>query len=509
MFLGILTMITALCISAVAIYYSVAGLVAIFAAAAVPIMIMGGTLEVAKLVTAVWLHYYWRETTWWLKSYLTVAVVVLMFITSMGIFGFLSRAHIEQTASANESVAQIERIETEISRQQTVIARAEERIETARSQDLARDNEIQTQIDREQERIDSAYQRIDPAIQEQQAIIAREQSQFEDRIQLLQTDVDAIDTELESLRTALSNGDVRLAQGIVGVRQDGALGPNTERAIESFRVQRQQTRQNLLNQIEGIRAESNPAIDAARTEIARLRSLAEQQIADSNQLINRLREQLGQTDLEQIEQTVQEQQTVISEANQLIDQLTEQKYELETEYRLLEAEVGPVKYLAEFVYGETADKDLLEEAVRWVIVIIIFVFDPLAVLLLIASQYTFELNAKKRKQTKTVSEKLDEATDQLNDIQEEVDELGDEVNEIVQEMNQLFDEELPQEEIVELYTPQNDFEKQRTQEYKLKDSEESFKQSKHRWKEENPNETIKMYKKLYIQGKIDKLPWEE
>ena len=97
MFLAVLTLITALSISAVAIYYSVAGLVAIFAAAAVPIMIMGGTLEIGKLVTAVWLHRYWEKATWWLKTYLSIAVIVLMIITSMGIFGFLSKAHIEQT----------------------------------------------------------------------------------------------------------------------------------------------------------------------------------------------------------------------------------------------------------------------------------------------------------------------------------------------------------------------------------------------------------------------------
>ena len=116
MFLGVLVLLTALTISAVAIYYSVSGLVAIFAAAALPIIIMGGVLEVGKLVTAVWLHRYWKETVWWLKSYLSVAVVLLMFITSMGIFGFLSKAHIEQTSASEESVAQVARIDTEIAR---------------------------------------------------------------------------------------------------------------------------------------------------------------------------------------------------------------------------------------------------------------------------------------------------------------------------------------------------------------------------------------------------------
>ena len=90
--LGFLVLITALTISAVAIYYSVAGLAAIFAAAVIPIIIMGSILEVAKLVTAVWLHRFWSETMWWLKAYLSAAVIILMFITSMGIFGFLSKS---------------------------------------------------------------------------------------------------------------------------------------------------------------------------------------------------------------------------------------------------------------------------------------------------------------------------------------------------------------------------------------------------------------------------------
>src|SRR5210317_1426269 len=121
MFLAVLTMITALTISAVAIYYSVAGLVAIFAAAALPIMVMGGVLEVGKLVTAVWLHRHWERATWWLKTYLSLAVVVLMLITSMGIFGFLSKAHIEQTSASEESIARVEQIQTEIDRQLVIV----------------------------------------------------------------------------------------------------------------------------------------------------------------------------------------------------------------------------------------------------------------------------------------------------------------------------------------------------------------------------------------------------
>ena len=142
MFLAVLTLITALSISAVAIYYSVAGLVAIFAAAAVPIMIMGGTLEIGKLVTAVWLHRYWEKATWWLKTYLSIAVIVLMIITSMGIFGFLSKAHIEQTSASTESIEKIERLNTEIARQEIIINKAERKIEEAENQGASKKTEV-------------------------------------------------------------------------------------------------------------------------------------------------------------------------------------------------------------------------------------------------------------------------------------------------------------------------------------------------------------------------------
>ena len=114
MFLSYLILITALCLSAIAAYYSIIGLIAIFAAAVIPIAIMGTALEVSKLVTTVWLHEYWDRAKLKMKLYLVPAVVVLMFITSMGIFGFLSKSHIEQTTASQESVALVERNQKEI-----------------------------------------------------------------------------------------------------------------------------------------------------------------------------------------------------------------------------------------------------------------------------------------------------------------------------------------------------------------------------------------------------------
>jgi peptidoglycan hydrolase CwlO-like protein len=734
MFLGILVLITALSISAVAIYYSVAGLVAIFAAAALPIMIMGGVLEIGKLVTAVWLHRYWREARWWLKSYLSLAVVVLMFITSMGIFGFLSKAHIEQTANAEEGIAQIERIDDDLARLAIVIERAEQRIEEAEASVGEGNTAIQAQIDKEQERIDTAYERIQPAIDEQNAIIQTQLDSLEDRVAVYTDEIARLNTEKQRLedlvaqyRTELANTDVasveaqiqpyndqiaqldadlerintqaneyeqrinevnidtsavdalqqqiatieenivvttnklqsrerakiQEGQAVIGVTSDGLFGGNTRRALATWveaqqeriaglqsqavelRTQAQSTldaersrltdivrdlrgpqtdqinqrKQSLLDAIDQVRSNS---VDEARTERARIqqridnvlntdipnvsaaiktaqdaitdlrqaddgrinaarqaikdaRAGADAQIAASNELIQRLRDNLTVGSDPQVEAVVQQQQQKIIEANNSIDTLTENKYALQAEYRKLEAEVGPVKYLAEFVYGERADQDLLEEAVRWVILIIIFVFDPLAVLLLIASQATFEMRKAKREVANgdrlrlereeyerqraqkiidnpgfnvdpplaAEEEKINDHTDRLDDgghveqhnqdrtaedrestdgdntdISDHDAVLRDDVRttddgrDTTEGMDDGYSQER-QPDIEDLETIA-----EREEQYKVKESNPEFNTSKTAWKKRHPKETIKFHKTLYIKGLIDELPWE-
>jgi hypothetical protein len=243
MFMAILTMITALAISAVAIYYSVAGLVAIFAAAAVPIMIMGGTLEIAKLVTAVWLHRYWSQATWWLKYYLATAVLVLMFITSMGIFGFLSKAHIEQTSAGEESVAQVQQIESEVTRLNAIIKRADDKVKALETSGTGSDANIQSQIDKEQIRIDDAYTRIQPAIDEQNVIIANVTSLF-------QTELDKIDKELQILQGYVDNNEIKKAQQMIGASADGVFGKKTAEKIGDWKDAKQAERAEWLNKIQ-------------------------------------------------------------------------------------------------------------------------------------------------------------------------------------------------------------------------------------------------------------------
>jgi hypothetical protein len=760
MLLGILTLITALCISAVAIYYSVAGLVAIFAAAATPIMIMGGVLEVSKLVTAVWLHRYWKQATWWLKAYLTTAVVVLMLITSMGIFGFLSKAHIEQTAAADEGIAQIERIDDELMRQGAIIDRAEQRIEEAEASVGESNADIQAQIDKEQTRIDTAYDRIQPAIDEQNAIIQTQLDSLEDRVAVYEEEIKSLDNELERLnnlvaqfRSELENTTVasieaqvkpyneqiakldedldrintqaneyeariselqidtsaiealktriesveesivlttnklqsteldkiREGQATIGVTSDGLFGSNTRRALAAWveaqqdriaqlqaqetelRTQAQTTldaerqrltdqvkdlrgpqtetilqrKQGLLDAVDQIRSNSideaktakatiqskidavlntdipanrsarqtaqeqitalrqaeDTRINAARQSIKDLRAGADAQILASNELIQRLRNSLTVGKDEAVEKLVEEQQNKIIQANNTIDNLTEQKYKLQAEYRKLEAEVGPVKYIAEFVYGEQAGKDLLEEAVRWVILIIIFVFDPLAVLLLIASQYTFEILRKRKDDQKELHRRNELKDYERQRAQKIIDNPGffidtpapseEEVNDnesndnkhvehapgsedrestgsnsagkedrestntnanlhedigagdirrsnsselfqprggldnanngTVQESEVQTDDNQVEEtkkKDIELSEESNSVDPLRKIEWDVKEKDKNFNAAKTAWKAEHPNETIKLYKTLFLKGKINSLPWE-
>ena len=686
MALGILVLITALTISAVAIYYSIAGLVAIFAAAAIPIIVMGTALEIGKLVTAVWLHKYWKQAKWWLKTYLTTAVVVLMFITSMGIFGFLSKAHIEQTSASEESVAQVTQIDTEIGRLNAVIDRSEIKIKQLETSGTGADANVQAQIDKEQERIDLAFKRIQPAIDQQNKIIADARAtdnvrtkpyedqltniqneitrlektarEYEDKIANLKANQGAVDPLLQQIKKieeeiirvtnqlqSTEQAQIRAGQAIIGVTSDGFFGNNTREALAKWVAAQQerisqiqgevsQLRKDatttvekererlagvvkdirekqipalkdreltMLGKIDEVRATESPVIQTARDEIQRLRKSAEAQVANSQKLIERLRSQLAQNDKTvEIDKAVDEQLARIKTAEAEIDVLTEKKYALEAEYRKLEAEVGPIKYIAEFVYGEKADKNLLEEAVRWVILIIIFVFDPLAVLLLIASQYTFDF-AKKRKEENfdwesyeqaraqkivdnpgvdtedevAEEENKDDSEQDVEEVKEETKEEPVEISEYEKSINvdddetsngMLFGEDnLKKNEIKdraklvkewsndedwtearniwqkinpdedpnsyrqayisgrihnlpwEVYLPDqkknteslDELAQQRADEVEYLDSLENWRDAKQMWKEANPHENLKTYKRAYIRGFIDKLPWEE
>ena len=362
MLLGILTFLSALTISAVAIYYSVAGLAAIFAAAVIPIIIMGVSLEVGKLVTAVWLHRHWSRAAWWLKTYLSIAVIVLMFITSMGIFGFLSKAHIEQTSMSQEQVALIKTLDDKEIRSQGKIERwTDEMNRLMKGEDVRVDN----LIDREQKELD----KINALIKAEKDDVRVD---FDKQIALQNKRIEQAKERKEA--------DIQAAKD----RFEGSFGGGAkfDKAVEEAKANELSVASSAQREIRNINAKLNDALAAVDAKYA----------VDIKAIQDRIQDLRNQANAktEDIDARVTELENFIDAEQLVIDQVREEKFGYEKEYRKLEAEVGPIKYIAEFIYGEQANQSLLESAVRWVIIIIIFVFDPLAVLLLIASQYTFQ-----------------------------------------------------------------------------------------------------------------------
>ena len=242
-----LTLFSGLAISLVAEFYSIIGFTAIFAAAQIPVIIMGIVLGIGKISATLWLKQNWKIAHWLVRTYLLTAIAVLMGVTSMGIFGFLSKAHSDQSLVSGDV--------------QSKIAIYDEKIKTAK---------------------------------------------------------DNIDANRKALKQMDEAVDQVMARSSSETGADKAVG---------LRRSQQKERARLQSEIQA------------------------------------------------------EQKTIGS--------LSEERAPIAAEVRKVEAEVGPIKYIAQFVYGE-ADEGLLEKAVTWVIIILIVVFDPLAVILLLASQISFQ-----------------------------------------------------------------------------------------------------------------------
>jgi hypothetical protein len=255
MIFGYALLFVALLISSVAAFYSIAGLTAIFAAAFWPIVIMGGVLELGKIITTVWLHKYWDRVAVQFKLYLVPAIAILMLITSMGIFGFLSKAHLDQAVPAGDISSQVQIF----------------------------DDKIKTERD-----------------------------------------------NIEAARKALKQMDAQVDEKLSRTTDDRGA----ERAVQIRRAQSKE-RNNLQNEI--------------------------------------------------------------SSAQKKISALQEQRAPVASQARKVEAEVGPIKYIAALIYGDNPEANVLEKAVRWVIILIVLVFDPLALVLILAADQTFEWHRPKKK----------------------------------------------------------------------------------------------------------------
>ncbi len=382
MFIAFLTLLSALSISGVAIFYSVIGLATIFPGAFWPVIIMGSVLEVGKLITASWLYRHWKQTRFLLKTYLTISVIVLSLITSMGIFGFLSKAHLEQNLASENLTQRIEVINSKIVSQQTYIKRQNaiiERAEKSLTRTVGTNDEA---IAIERQNLEDAQNKLKEAINIEKQSLADAESKFKtlltvetntieslnDRLKILDADVTAILTQKNK---AFFNEEKAAA--------DLKASQKEERELINLKINEAQGR---INELKEDYATDNAII---QKRIEKLREAITSESAVIQARIEKLRE--GNVD----DKSVIYIQIEVAEDNILkaqngIDDLIIDREPLESEMIKLEAEVGPIKYIAALVvdWGVTNEVEL-NEAVRWVILLIIVVFDPLAVALLLAA----------------------------------------------------------------------------------------------------------------------------
>jgi len=409
----------AISLSAVAAFYSIVGLAAIFSAAVWPIVIMGTILEVAKLTVTVWLHEYWRECKWVMKAYLVPAVVVLMVITSMGIFGFLSKAHIDQIIPTGDRTAQIALFDERIANERAVI-------ENSRSLIKQMDDTVNGIIEKGESR------------------------------------------------------EIKLRDGRIIVRSPAEL---------ALQVRRSQAK-------------------------------------DRDRLTK-----------------------IIEESQAKIVTIQQERAPIAKEIRGLEAEVGPIKYVAALIYGDNPDTNLLERAVRWVIIILVAVFDPLAVMMLLAATESRSWYlASKRKDmpddTPVPPEPADAGApdpDPPRDPDPELQPGEPHVSEVVPERPAYLDrggfgfrnltpivagtyEPTKADEAVQTDTTEVDPAQSEStdimahndvrvsSQHDDEDEDEAnyiIKQAKALWKQDNPRNTLKEQRRLLTLGLIDHLPWED
>jgi hypothetical protein len=345
MFIAVLTLLSALSISGVAIFYSVIGLATIFPGAFWPVVIMGGVLEVGKLVTASWLYRNWQFTRWLLRTYLTIAVVILSLITSMGIFGFLSKAHLEQNLAEDTVTQRIEIITNKIQSEETYINRQKDVIERA-------ENTLGRVTDSNTGALDIEIQGLKDAEDKFKTLLAVETNTVKDLNDRLRT----LDKDVSDVLTANKQFF------------------NEERAAAELKASQKEERDQIAKNI----ADAQARIQILKDDYAQSTNKIQQRIDSLRQS--------NVTDNSGVNAEISKAEANILAAQNRIDDLILEREPLQSQMLKLEAEVGPVKYIAALAvdFGWT-DSVNTSEAVRWVILIIIVVFDPLAVLLLIAA----------------------------------------------------------------------------------------------------------------------------
>ena len=368
----VMTLFSALAVSAVAAYFSIVGLMAIFSALPASILAMGIVLEIAKLVTASWVYQYWERIGFLMKTYMILAVIVLSLITSIGIFGFLSKAHMDQAANAGDAGAQVTRLEDLVLREKNKITALEDRIQRIDDGGVL---DIADSIEQQEEIRDTAWDRIQGDIEYSEEQIDKIRASLDTDLALQQSKVDGLDAIVASYTSQGTTG------GTFNRRDNVAAGLGV-------REEQKDERDAIDAKMTELRGYAEQQIAGYRNQIVEYRTATQTTIDNANAEINRLRnsETNAQTGRDVQVDTLQGQ---IDAVYITIEDYNETLFEKKAIVRELDNEVGPVKYIAKLLYG-TSGTAAVDSAVQFVIMLLIFVFDPLAIILIIAANLSFK-----------------------------------------------------------------------------------------------------------------------
>jgi hypothetical protein len=355
MFITLMTLFSALSISIIGAYFSIIGLSTIFPGSQISVIIMGTVLEIGKIVTVLWLHKNWLKKIRLVKSYLCFSVVVLMGITSLGIFGFLSKSHIEHQAKASKEMVLMDVINNKIEKEKSLIQQYKQYIENSNSRTTSSNVQFNAEIEREEKRLSQVISSLDRSIEIEQGRI----SQVMSRIIIL----DKALSEAQNAGSGLFSNKEKLVSKI---KRD----QSEERDYVSLQVKK------YNDNIEEFRSNSNEEIKEIRNNIKSFRD----------------RENIG---FSSSRESIDKASIGIDEASDKIISLEEGKIKYSETIRSIEAEIGPLKYVASLIEDWGGPKVDSGTAVRLVIIVIMVVFDPLAILLLLAAQISFGQASKK------------------------------------------------------------------------------------------------------------------
>jgi len=363
---------SALAVSVVAAYFSIVGLMAIFSGLPQSIFAMGAVLEIAKLVTASWVYQYWNKTQFLMKTYMVAAVVILSIITSVGIFGFLSKAHLDQSASTGDAVAQVERIQDLVQREQVRITTAEEQIDRIQKGGVL---DVSESIKQQEEIRNTAWDRIQDDVQYAENQIAKIRESLESDLSKKQSELDALDDIVKSYTEQGTTGGVF-------TRED-----NVAKGIEIRETQKPE-RNRIALEMGELRGYAETQIAGYRNNIKGYRDSVQSTIDGADREINRLREQ-GADDQASRDEQIDTIQGRIDSAYIKIDDYNIELFDKQSIVRDIEKEVGPIKYVAQLLYGNSG-AGAVDNAVTILILLLVFVFDPLAIMLVLAANLSFK-----------------------------------------------------------------------------------------------------------------------